>query len=93
MNCMGGSSPQTRVTGDNLPLPPTFKGVNLMSDFIGVVVALSVIFMSVFTFGHAVNNKAFCDIEYEPGLCRMLSTIPASIAWPLYWSYELQRKD
>jgi hypothetical protein len=36
---------------------------------------------AIFTFGHAANNRAFL---------MELSTF-AAMAWPLYWSWEIQR--
>lgn len=44
--------------------------------------------MGVFSFGHALNNNAFSNID-----AKSFGVAGALIAWPLYWSWELQRKD
>ena len=42
--------------------------------------------MIIFTFGHAVNHSDSIN-TVDKGI----TSIPSAIAWPLYWSVQLQK--
>lgn len=66
-----------------------FNPYAVIGGFILLLLILAHLFMVVFTFGHAANNKRCDDNCFYAYL---LGTIPIGLGWPFYWSWELQQE-
>lgn len=55
-------------------------------DALLVLVIVVYVVMGIITFGHSANNERIAPIMHAMG-----ADAAATVLWPLYWSWEVQK--
>jgi hypothetical protein len=58
---------------------------------------IGLVIIPIFTFGYEASNAGYCQHYDGPKKCDAFESaffgLCAGVVWPLYWSWELQRKE